>query len=149
MTPEQLTALASEINNDPLALGYKALLTAGEWQAVLPLLNELNYTTLGPVSAATAEAWAAAGPYAAIVANASNSTSPVQSSCLAVQVALAGNNQINLPGLQPLFSAWVTAGVITQAQHDALIALGTVPASRATVLGLPVVGGSDLAQAGF
>jgi hypothetical protein len=46
-----LTALANEINNDPKALGYSALVTAGDYPAIAKLMN----TSPEPIAAGSQE----------------------------------------------------------------------------------------------
>lgn len=150
MTPDQLTTLHVEVVSDPLGLGYSALLPNSPGR-VVDLLNAPTQSMLQAISASVAMEWAAAGAYASIVAASNNSASPVQSSCLVVRDVLAANLPLNMadPVLQGLFAAWVTAGVITQTQHDQLMTIATLPASRAQVLGLPTVSEAYLIAAGI
>lgn len=144
-----LTALKAEITADPVSLGYAAFLPDSPGH-VADLLNALTQTMIQDVSAAVGLTWAAAGPYADIVDAANNTASPVRASCLAVRDGLLAGQSMVLsnPQMAAMFTDWITAGVITQAQHDALIVLATKPASRAQVLGFGTVAEADLRSAG-
>ena len=144
MTPAQLAALRAEVLNDPAALGYAGLPSG----TIVHLLTLQNLTAVKAISASVAFSWAALGPYARIVdAAATGSGSPVRAECLVVRDALLAGLDIDMPNLQPLFTAMVNAGVVTQPEHDALIVLATRPASRLDQIGLPGATEEDLRQA--
>jgi len=100
---------------------------------------QISSTNLIPqsISTDTALEWAATGPMGPIVDASNNSNSPVRASCLAFiyKIQYGTNIDMELPSMQAMFTAWVTAGTITQAQHDALIAIATilVPVAQADV----------------
>jgi hypothetical protein len=149
MTPAQLIALKSEIAGDPLGLGYAAHLPASPG-LVVDLLNAATQSMLGPLRSTTAKAWAAAGPYAAIVDASTNVTHPCRASCLVIRDSFACGDPIHVedPELQGMLNAWVTAKICTQAQVDTLYARAMQPASRAQVLGWPTIEIRDLVAAG-
>jgi hypothetical protein len=149
MTPDQLQALCNEVAADPTHKGYQTHLPSSPG-LVVDLLNALTETKVKAITTSAAKTWAAAGPYAGIVDASNTAGHSARASCLVIRDAFASGDLIHLddPSLQNLFAAWVTAGVITQAQHDALIAIATQPASRAEVLGLPFVTEHDLIAAG-
>lgn len=137
LTADQQAALRTELSADPKARGY-AVYKPDAPGMVLHLLNEQSDSMTKAIRSSTAQAWAAAGPYAAIVDASNNATNPCRASCLMLRDTLVSGVDIHLelPDVQSMFSAWVSAGVITQAQHDALYAKADQPASRAEVLGI-------------
>lgn len=150
MTPDQLAILNTELVNDPKGLGYLALLTAGALGAVCDLLNAPTQSALGELSAARAITWGASGPMSAIVDASNNAAHPARASCLSFLRSLDSGMPVDMTNaaVAQLFAGWVAAGVITQAQSDAAVALATRPASRAAVLELPTVSVEDIHAAG-
>jgi hypothetical protein len=149
MTPDQLQTLSSEVTADPLTLGYQSHLPSSPG-LVVQLLNTPMHMKIKSVTTSAAKTWAASGPYAAIVDAANMAGHPARASALVVRDAFASGDPIHMedPNIQALFANWITANVITQEQHDALIAMAMQPASRAEVLGLPFVTEQDLIAAG-
>jgi len=145
MTPTQLAALKTEIQTDPQGLGYAACFPAQPGHAA-DLINAPTQTMVRPISSAIAMTWAAAGPYAAIVDASNNAASPCRASCLAILAAFNSGQGIDLavPALASIIASWVSAGIITQAQSNALTAIATQSASRAQVLGFNPVLESDI-----
>jgi hypothetical protein len=135
-------ALASEIQNDPLSLGYAAFVASGSDGGIVALLNTPNVAwtkRIDTVPVSTVAGWAAAGPIARIQAAANNAASPVQSVCQMAILYLQGSStafDFSDGGKDiQMIGAMLAAGVITQAEHDSLLALRNVsPASRAEVL---------------
>jgi hypothetical protein len=145
MTPDQLTALKSELQNDPKAIGYGAMPPSNP-MAIVNLINAPTQSMIKQITSAVAMTWAAAGPYAEIVDAANNAQHPCRSSCLVVQQTFASGQDIHLedPKVKSMFDAWVTADLITQAQQDSLMALSNQIVSRAQVIGLPEVTYKDV-----
>lgn len=147
------TALKNEINTDPKALGYAPFVPNAPG-SVCNLINGYTQTMVKPITAAVALTWAAAGPMSAIVDASNNTSHPARASCLAFLHALSSGMgfDMNHSDVMSQFGGWVTAGVITQAQHDDLVSRSTQPASRAEAIALVDIGGSvtqdDLKQAG-
>jgi hypothetical protein len=138
-------ALKNEIQNDPTGKGY-ALHLPDSPGHVVELLNAQTETMIKPLRSSTAKAWAATGPYAAIV-DASNTVGhPCRASCLVLRDAFASGDTIyiDMPDMQAMFAGWVLAVLITQSQHDALMALATQPASRAEIVGLQGITEADV-----
>ena len=150
MTPAQLSALKSEIQTDPAALGYAAFMP-GDPEHVAGLLNAPRFTAIKSITAATALTWAAQGPYAAIVDASNNVTHPCRASCLVVRDTLTAGLDVHMEDarLQTMFAAWktVTPAIITQVQYYALIATATQPASRAEILGFGSVTARNVVDA--
>jgi hypothetical protein len=146
-----LAALKTEIQLDPLLLGYAAF-RPNDPQHIADLMNAPSYTALKTITAAAALTWAAQGPYSAIVDASNNTTHPCRASCLVVRDTLTAGLDIHMESasLQSMFSAWktVTPAVITPAQYDSLIAIATQPASRAEVLGLGAVTARNVVDSG-
>ena len=148
MTPDQQTALRSELQGDPKARGYAQFIPDAPGM-VVQLLNEPVDTMVKAIKSTTAQAWAAAGPYASIVDAGNDLTHPCRSSCLMLRDTLVSGVHIDIPAddVQSMLAAWVATNVITQAHSDDLHARATAPASRAEVLGLGVVTENDVRTA--
>jgi hypothetical protein len=147
MTPAQLATLKNEVQTDPSGVGYASM----DWQQQLAAINAMTTTMVQSISTDAALTWAASGSMDSIVTQSTaNANQQIRASCLAFLHKLSYGTQIDMESstMQTLFTAWVAASIITQTQHDALIAIATQPASRAQVLGLGVPNGADLAQAG-
>ena len=141
-------ALRAEIDNDPESLGYASHLPDSPG-AVVDLLNANSTTMVKAIKSSTAMMWAAGGAYSTIVDASNNVNHPARASCLVVREAFTSGQDIHLE-LQPMrdmLNGWVATSVITQAQHNALIALATQPASRAEKIGLGCVTEADLRTA--
>jgi hypothetical protein len=136
-------ALAAEIANDPLGLGYA---NQGD-AAVCSLLNAAHdgYTASNPlVPLSTLAIWAAkTGVRAKIEAAAADANSAVRAPCLALRDLFAGlsgpafdtGNADNLAMADALVSAGVLVDGSNNSLKAALVALGNKgPASRAEVL---------------
>ncbi|MCA1596096.1 MAG: hypothetical protein LC772_06695 [Chloroflexi bacterium] len=139
--PLTTAALHTEITTDPAAIGYAPWLAAKDYDAVARILNQQNpaWVKKAPqIAMSDVLDWAAAGPIGAITDASTNVTSPVRNICLAAlrmfngtQVAL----DVSRTDVQNMLGALVSAGTITQAQHDALMNLQNITgASRAEVL---------------
>lgn len=130
--------LRDELANDPTGKGYAAHLPDSPGD-VAALLNAQTETMVKAIRTTTAQAWAATGPYAAIVDASANASHPCRASCLVLRDSFASGVDIHMErsDVQSMFNAWVTASLITQAQHDDLVARATQPASRMEKLGLP------------
>jgi len=162
MTSAQLAILKAEVQNDPLHLGYAAQLPSNPGQ-VANLLNGLTQTAIQPITSSQFKTWTAQGPQSNIEDAAVDPKSPSRPSTATVLRAMAAADGLDLSNadVRKMFDAWVVTGsmldatgapttsVITQAQHDALIAIATQPASRAFVLSLPTVQIADLIAAGI
>lgn len=131
-------SLHDELATDPLGLGYSAHLPDSPG-TVADMLNAPTRSIVKAIKSTTAQAWAAGGPYAAIVDASNNTGHPCRSSCLVLRETLASGVDIHLErsDVQQMLAGWVTAGVCTQAQHDDLMSRATQPASRMEELGLP------------
>lgn len=137
-----MSILGDEILNDPTGKGYAALIEE-QPGAVCDLLNAKTETKLGLLDRANLTMWAVAeGMLGKFEDESVDKTSPLRDSALAILYVLKGATsgidfsiQQNLDG----FAAWISLGKMTEAQKDAALALATLPASRAEVLGLPYV----------
>lgn len=149
MTPDQLARLAAEVRNDPVGRGYGAHLPDSPG-AVVDLLTALGDFMVGPLRSTTAKAWAATGPYAAIVDASNNVSHPCRASCLVIRDSFSCGDPIHIESsdLQQMLAAWVVSGICTQGQVDDLYERAKQPASRAQVLGLPPITVHDLINAG-
>lgn len=149
MTTAQLAALAAELTIDPLSKGYAALLPASPG-AVVDKLNAYTETMVKMIHSTTAQAWAATGPYSAIVDASNNASHLCRASCLVIRDTFASGVDIHLErnDMRTLLDAWVSTSLITATQRDDLLSRATQPASRAEVLGLPGVTEADLRAAG-
>lgn len=104
---------------------------AGRRDDLIAAVLSAGRTRVGTVSAGDLASWAAAtGMRAAIEDHATNSQSPLRSIALALRDVLAGGAagvRLDLPANAAMLDAWVTAGVLAQADRDALIALASAP----------------------
>lgn len=127
--------LRDELLNDPLGRDYA---DKGD-VACAESLAEKNRAVVGSVSRPDFVIWAAAGPRAVIEDTALNPDSPFRASALALRDFVSGNSEsldLSNAGVRALLFAWTANGLITPAQHDALVALATHTVSRAEELGL-------------
>lgn len=149
MTPSQLTALAAEVAGDPTSKGYALLLPASPG-SVVDKLNTPTETMVKMIRSTTAQAWAATGPYSAIVDASNNVNHACRASCLVLRDTFASGVDIHLErsDMRGMLDAWVATGICTADQRADLLTRATQPASRAEVLGLPVVVEADLRAAG-
>jgi hypothetical protein len=130
--------LRDELTNDPSGKGYAAHLPDSPG-TVADLLNAPTESMVKPIKSTTAQAWAATGPYAAIVDAAANAAHPCRASCLVLRETLSSGVDIHVerPDVQQMLAAWVATGICTAAQRDDLLLRALQPASRMEVLGLP------------
>jgi hypothetical protein len=140
--------LRDELQNDPQGLGYAAWLPDSPG-TVADLINAPTQSMIKPITCATAQIWAAAGPYANVVDASSNPEHPCRASCLVVRQTFAAAVDIHMehPDIQLMLAAWVASGICTETQRDDLLARATQPASRADVLGLGAVTINDIIEA--
>lgn len=125
--------LRNELVNDPLGRNYSS---KGD-VACAELLAEKNRQVVGSVSRPDFTIWAAAGPRAVIEDTALNVASPFRASALALRDFVNGSaDSLDLANtaVQQLLTDWTTGELITQAQHDSLVALATHTVSRAEEL---------------
>lgn len=116
-----LTALAHQTPPDTTTI-------AADLTATLPPI-------VGSVSVPVFAAWCASTGLRAVIEDGSkNSASPLRSAALAIKDLLAWQSGSLDLGSDPLgvgnvamLQQWVTAGAISQAQHDALVALASTP----------------------
>lgn len=148
MTSEQEAALRAELAQDPEAHGYAAHLP-DDPQRVVDLLLKPAFTRLMPITAGQALTWAATGPLAAITDASNNAANPLRASCLAFLLAMNAGRDIDIgdANVHAQFGIWMQMGLITQQQHDDIIALSTQPASRAEVLNIPAPTARDIIDA--
>ena len=88
-------------------------------------------TRLGTVSVGDFASWAAAtGMRAVIEDHAANAASPMRSIALALRDVLTGATggiRLDLQTNVDMLAAWVSAGLLSTANRDALLALATTP----------------------
>lgn len=123
-------ALAGRVlSTDDLALIDQAL-TAGRINAIAPVLSA-GRSRVGTVSVGDLASWAAAtGMRAAIEDHATNAASPLRPIALALRDVLVGGAsgiRLDLPANAAMLGAWVSAGVLSAENRDALLALATTP----------------------
>jgi hypothetical protein len=131
-------SLRDEIHSDPTGKGYATFLPASPG-TVAAMLNAPTETMVKTIHSTTGQAWAAAGPYAAIVDASNNVSHPCRASCLVLRDTFASGVDISLDraDMIGMLAAWVAAGICTAAQRDDLLEKATQPASRMEKLGLP------------
>jgi hypothetical protein len=156
MTPAQQAALADELKNDPLALGYAAHLNPYDEASLLALLNAPNYPLTGSVTTGTLLSWLAETGLMAIVEDTANTpgstyyATPLRSAALSMLKMLGTGIVFDLSGSTvgqknvAMLAAWVTANALSTTDRDALLALAAVPSSRVQVLGIGPVSDVDV-----
>ena len=143
--------LASEIQSDPLNLGYAALLPDSPGR-VCDLLNAPTRTRIGNLETRVFAIWCAeTGLRSAIEDAAADHASPLRAIALTLLDLLRGgvSDVLDLgnPANTAMLDAWQFTGKLTQAQRDSMMALAATPCSRADELGLPRVTEDDLRTA--
>lgn len=137
-----MSILSDEITNDPLAKGYAALLPDSPGR-VVDILNAKTETKLSLVNRTEFTIWAVqTGMLAVIEDESQDKTSALRSSALAMRYVLLGASSgidFSNPANEQTLTAWVSLGKLTTENKDSLLAVATKPASRAEVLGLPVI----------
>jgi hypothetical protein len=136
-----MSILSNEILTDPMALGYAPFITAGNHITIHALLNDkTRFTKLGWITVASFNIWCASHntEYIHIETLASDNTSPYYSSAKSLLRCLTGSiieGAINLAdgNVFALLNVWPYIDT-TSAAKNALISLGTYPASRADIL---------------
>lgn len=132
-------SLKSEIDTDPLNLGFAALVSQGNDQGIVDLLNNKGYTLTQPLSIITVLKWGAANGVLANINDGQTSaaTPQLKAICLAA-MKIMGNFQGTLdvtdPQIQGLVTAMASGGIMTSSQASELLSLGNQPASRVEVL---------------
>lgn len=161
MTPAQQTALAAELKNDPLALGYAAHMNPYDETSLLALLNAPNYSLTGSVTTGTLLSWLAETGLMAIVEDTANTpgstyyATPLRSAALSMLKMLGTGIVFDLSGSTvgkknvAMLAAWVTANALSTTDRDALLALAAVPSSRVEVLGIGPASELDLRSVVF
>lgn len=108
----------------------QALVAEGRVADVAAALSA-GRTRIGTVSVGDFASWAAAtGMRAMIEDHAANSASPLRSIALALRDVLAGNIggiRLDLQTNVDMLGAWVSAGLLSQDNRDAILALATLP----------------------
>lgn len=135
LTATQTAALAA-LAGRALTSAEVTLAEARQDNALAASISATLKPVVGSVSVPVFLAWCAStGLLGAITATAANTASPLYNSALAIQHMLGwqsgsldlGSDPVGL-GNSAMLQAWVTAGALTQAQHDALVALATTAA---------------------
>jgi hypothetical protein len=150
MTPSELARLRDEVLTDPKNLGYADHLPDSPGIVVDLLTKVHTDSLLGPLRSTTAKMWAATGPYARIYDASLQLDHPCRASCLVIRESFACGDPIHVEDvrLQALLTAWINAGIATQAEVDALYGLADTPATRADMLGFNKIEVGDLIDAG-
>lgn len=144
--------LREELTTDPESLGYAPLIAAGSHAGVESLINSIDparVTNIVGTFATVRTLIAKIGPAGAVIVKKlrafAAAAEPTDPSAFALQATVqeilpfisqgdpARGDGVDLgdPASRGLFSALVGAGVITQDEADAVLAIGTAPCSRA------------------
>lgn len=149
-----MSALADELRDDPLRLGYAALISAGDTAGIAELITQTTADAPGSVSRAWFAMWAGrTGLRGRIEDAAADKGSPLRSIALTLLDFLRGGvaesldlaNQANVE----MLDAWEMAGAITADQRTQLTERCTRRVSRAEQIGLSYVSASDVAAVMF
>jgi hypothetical protein len=118
-----LTELHTELTTDPAALGYAPYLADGNDQAIADLRNDKTkgFTIVVPVPVPILAGWAAPSIRGKLQLAANDSTNPAYSIALSALDLLRGSSpHLDTVTYATLLTALVSAGISTQAEHDAL-----------------------------
>ena len=137
-------SLYIELTSDPMAMGFSPYITTRNDAMLEQLLNDTSkFTIKGWVSVSQFNTWCASNnaEYLNIKNIATNTASPYFAAAEAILRTLTGSlsqGSLNLTdsNVMNLLNAWPFVDT-TGATKAALIALGTFPASRAQILGIP------------
>lgn len=140
LTPEQKTALNSEIANDPTGKGYAGMLPDKPGY-VVDALNENTGTRVGMISRSDLTTWAAeTGMRSVIEDKAMDTQSQLRASALAILDVLKGSSEgidLSKPSNMSILNGWETDGALSTANKNSMLDLAIHPASRMEILGLP------------
>lgn len=144
--------LTTYLQNDPDNLGLAPLISAGDDGAIAVLINTQGRSKLGTIDTDVFMAWAAGnGMRAAIEDEATDKTSPVRSSALALLDLLRGSKSSGLSIANPanlaMLAGWVQLGKLSPSDRDVLITLGTHPCSYGDAAGFGNVSTQQIAEA--
>lgn len=147
LTTAQKTAWTAELATDPLSIGWAALVHTANDAVIASMANAMNYTMAQPIPMASVLTFGAqTGVLAKVQANVASATvvgtTTLGAICTGVMLMLQGPAATTLditdPTITTMLAALVTAGVLTNSDNSsaqpALVALGTVPASRFMVV---------------
>lgn len=134
--------LREEIASGPLAEELSPWVATGNTDMIVKILNEPRFAAPGPCSRARFAMWCGkTGLRAAIQDHADTPESPLRSIALTVIDFLRGSaDSVDMAEAanQAMLTAWLTAGAISQEQHDELLAISVRTISRAEQAGLVV-----------
>jgi hypothetical protein len=131
--PLDLSALKAELDTDPLALGYAALVTAGDDPAICEILNAATGEGVGAVAMTDrtkGEFLLAVAPAVLGLASLSDTLQRKWDRMLGLLTA-TDTVEVGHPGVSALLDVAVIDGVLTADQKAAIL---TRPGSRAEVL---------------
>lgn len=148
-----IDTLRLELAEDPEGMNYAAL---SDPEAA-DLINAQNRTVLGTVRASEVRRFVLLnGIWPRIAAAAQGHADPtVQGTAITILQTLAPNSFDEIRMADPqvfgavtqMLGTLVSAGVMTADQRDAMVALGNIPISRASELGLPHIHHTDIGLA--
>lgn len=138
-----MTTLAEELAIGPLAAELAPHVAAGNAALIVAALNDKRFDAYGPIGRAEFAIWCGTtGLRAAIEDHANAPLSPLRSIALTLIDFLRGNVSpaidFGKAANRQMLAAWVSAGGVTQAQADELLALSLHKVSRAEILGLDI-----------
>lgn len=145
-----IVSLRSEIQNDPAALGYAALVTANNDQGIADLLNDTLESNVGWAKRNDFLSWSASSIRSVIEDTAANQADPLRASALVLQsICNGGAEGIDFSRTEniTLLDAWVAAGKISATEKDALLAFATSNIPRSEKLFGQLITANHVAQA--
>lgn len=153
-----LVTLADELAADPEELGYAAAIAAGADGDVAALLNAPRYPTVGRLPIDRLQAWMMAetvqdGSGRSIwtaMRAAADGDGPARDAAREAMDLISArfsSVDLSLPRPAALLAGYAAAGLVSEAQREALVAMATTQKSRAEMLGLGAVSATDVAIA--
>jgi len=124
LTPQEAQAINALILADP-ALSSQPQTSDGAY-AIAVALDTPTEAGYKPITVGSAMLWAAGGPRVRIQAASTDSQQPeaIRASCqVFLDLIVSGSESLihtEETAIESMFDGWLTAGVITQAEHDAV-----------------------------
>lgn len=130
-------ALKTEIDNDPEGIGYVGKSNS----EIVDLLNGSQYTQVLPITVSGLTIWAVGTQEIVDIydgAQPTNTNKAIRAICMGAMHLFGKSNdeEIDLtdPDVANMIDGLVAAGIVEQANKDALIAMATAPAGRSEIL---------------
>lgn len=138
-----MSKLSDEISNDPLGVGYSAMISAPG--KICELLNQPSRPAAGAISHQSFAVWCAASGFREVLEDATQKGAPLRSAALTLVDFLRGGLSLDLSSkpVQTMLQGCVPS-LLSQSALDTLMSAAQTKISRAQELGIPPVTEDDL-----